>query len=202
MIILHVFAMALLPHGVFLLRRSRRRPTRRDAFAELFDALGSLYECASRLKPEWEDAWHNRHATTLPPKYAVDNDLAVSAARDMRHAIFLLQRHRWKSVVQPLFDHYDIDAWNAFVESSSCIPMQLVSIGDDYIDLLYEDERDWIVNAVEQFDDAIRHRAAAIRTDTPMHRVVAEGTYLPVHIAIQLSDRLIERLRYEEGKGG
>jgi hypothetical protein len=60
---------------------------------------------------------------------------------------------------------------------------------------LREDEQDWIAGAVEQFDDATRRRKLAAADGTTRHRAVAEGTYLPVHIAIQLSERLIERLR-------
>lgn len=199
MLILHLIIVAVLP-GAALLRRGRNKPTRHDAFSDLFGALAALYESAARMKPEWQENWRHRDTAMLPQKYGFGNVLAESAARDMRYAIFLLQRYRWKSVVQPLFDEYDEDAWENLVAVASSMSMTLIAIGEDHIDLLYDDERDWIQNAIEQFDDAMRYRTISARTETPMSRVIAEGTYLPVYIAIQLSDRLIERLRYEAGK--
>jgi hypothetical protein len=198
-IILHLIVVSV-TCGPWLLRRGRNKPTRSDAFGELFKALASVYESASAMKPEWHARWRERDGDSVPSKYDFGNALAVSAARDMRYAIVLLQRNRWKSVVQPLFAEYDREAWSNFVSVSANISVTLLTIGEEYIDLLFEDERDWIESAVEQFDEASRYRTMSARAEMPMERLIAEATYLPVYIAIQLSDRLLDRLRFEAGK--
>lgn len=198
---LHLMAIAL-ASATLLLRRSRRGPTREDVFIELFRTLALLYESASRMKPDWHAAWLKRDAMALPPKYEIGSVLVASAARDMRHATILLQRNRWKSVVEPLFAEYDFDAWDAFTSVSSMIASTLLDIGDRHADLLLNDERDWIQSAVEQFDEAVRLRRMSVSSGAPSTRVVAEGAYLPVYVAIQLSDRLIDRLRFEAGGAG
>jgi hypothetical protein len=183
-----------------LFRRRRIRATREDAFADVFGTLAALYESAAGMKPEWQENWRTRRELRLPPKYEFGNSLATEGAQDMRFATHLLQRYRWKSVVMPLFDTFDSDAWQRFCDTASSISMTLVYLADTHVDLLFDDERDWIMSAVEQFDDATRRRARADGSATPLSRVIAEGTYLPVYIGIQLSDRLLERMRYEAGK--
>ena len=73
----------------------------------------------------------------------------------------------------------------------------LLAIADRHLGLLREDEVDWINTAVEQFDEATRRRRRSAGIDTPRSQQIAEGAYQPIYIAIQLSDRLIERLRFE-----
>lgn len=199
-LIFHLLVISLMTRPA-LFRRSRKpAPTRDDAFAELFQALAGLYASAARMKPEWIERWDCHYTDELPPKYHFGNDQAAMAARDMRYAIMLLQRHRWKSVVQPLFAEYDERAWQAFVTTSAHMSQVLIQIIDSYSYLLMEDEQDWISSAIEQFDEANRLRLKSSQSDIPAHRLIAEGTYLPVYIGIQLSDRLIERLRFEAGE--
>jgi hypothetical protein len=182
-----------------LFRRSKARPSRQDAFADIFSTVAALFERAAQLKPEWEENWNHRREVVLPPKYHFGNDLALRAAQDMRYATHLLQRNRWKSLVMPLFESCDADAWAAFTQTSDAISSSLLAITERYVDLLFDDERDWIDSAVEQFDDATRRRAITTPNDVPEHRRIAEGTYLPIYIGIQLSDRLLERMRFEAG---
>jgi hypothetical protein len=183
-----------------LLFRRRARPTRADAFAELFSTLATLYHSAANMKPEWQENWERRRDLRLPPKYEIDSPMATEAAQDMRFATHLLQRYRWKSVVMPLFEVFDPVAWEHFRSTASEVSATLIAVADMHFELLTEDERDWIMSAVEQFDDATRRRALADRSETPVARVIAEGTYLPIYVAIQLSDRLLERMRFEAGK--
>lgn len=177
--------------------RDRVKLGRADAYRDLFATLALLYEAAARLRPEWRDRWRERHVGELPPKYDFGNEIAKDAAYDVRYATALLQRYRWKSVVQPLFHEIDEPAWTRFSTTASDISPALLAIIDRHEGLLREDEVDWINVAVEQFDEATRRRRRAAASDAPHARQIAEGTYEPLYVAIHLSDRLIERLRFE-----
>jgi hypothetical protein len=183
----------------FLFRRGRSRPTRRDAFHDLFSVLRQAYEQASRMKPEWRQLWTERENEPLPPKYRCDDDLVPPAAHDMRFATALLQRYRWKSKVSPLFETVDLPAWNAFKERADRLSMLLIDIADQHYERLLDDERDWINDSVEQLDEAARRRRTSEAAEIPQHQVVAEGIYQVLYVAIHLSERLIERLRFESG---
>jgi hypothetical protein len=187
----------LLLNSPLLLRRGRRKPTRDDAFQELFALNARVYEAAARLKPHWHAEWSERTADDLPPKYAIEDPIAVAAARDMRYATALLQRNRWRSKVQPLFDTVDTAAWSAFQGIAANQSIALLDIADERIDLLLEDERDWIVATIEQLDAATLARRDAERTNAALSTFVAESVYQAIYIAIQLSDRLIDRRRQE-----
>jgi len=186
--------MAMSPH---LFRRGQQKAHRDDAFLELFELLARVYEQAGRLKPDWIRMWNERTQSELPPKYSFGDRIAVNAAHDMRFATALLHRHRWKSRVQPLMDRYDVASWSAFQGGSAHISVALLDVIQSRSDLLAGDERDWLENAIEQFDDATRRRRAAERAGEPASKLVAEGTYQVLYIAIQLSERLIERRHFE-----
>ena len=173
------------------------KPTRDDAFQELFDLLARLYEQGARLKPHWVAEWNSRGQNELPPKYAFGDRIAADAAHDMRFATALLQQNRWRSKVRPLFETYDVAAWSAFQGGAANMSVALLDIADTRAELLLADERDWIESAIEQYDDASRRRRESERTGTPQATLVAEGSYQALYIAILLSDRLIERRRYE-----
>jgi hypothetical protein len=196
LLIVHLLAVLLLSTPA-LFRRTKQKITREDAFRDLFVVLQSLFEHAAHMKPRWQQEWQERDADGLPDKYCFGNALATDAAIDMRFASRLLHRNRWKSVVEPLFDEVDERAWNAFQDTADRLALALLNVSDSHIDRLLGDERDWVDAAVEQFDDATRRRRQSKQTDSPMSLQVAEGVYLPVYVAIQLADRLIERMRYE-----
>jgi hypothetical protein len=178
-------------------RRDRTRPARADAYQDLFATIATLYEAAARLRPEWRDHWRDRRNHDLPPKYDFGDEIARDAAYDVRYATALLQRYRWKSVVQPLFDEIDDPSWSRFAATASEVSPTLLAIADRHIGVLREDENDWINTAVEQLDEATRRRRRSASADTPRAQQIAEGAYQPIYIAIQLSERLIERLRFE-----
>ncbi len=178
-------------------RRDRSRPARADVHRDLFATLATLYEAAARLRPDWRDSWRDRRDHDLPPKYEFGDEIARDAAYDVRYATALLQRYRWKSVVQPLFDEIDDPAWSRFAATASEMSPTLLAIADRNAGLLREDEVDWLNTAVEQFDEASRRRRRSSASETPRAQQIAEGTYQPIYIAIQLSERLIERLRFE-----
>jgi hypothetical protein len=180
-----------------MFRRGRNRPTRDDAFAEVFAALARVYGAAARLKPHWDADWSERSVVELPPRFLFGDDIARDAAHDLRFATALLQRNRWKSKVLPIFDTVDREAWDAFQHEARSLPLLLLDIADTRIDLIAGDERDWILNAVEQLDDTTRRLLVAERENTPLSTIVAESTYGTLYIAIQLSDRLIERRKFE-----
>jgi hypothetical protein len=193
-----VAAALLVSSPVFFRRdRNRIRAGREDAYRDLFATLALLYEAAARLRPEWRDRWRDRRDGELPPKYVFGNEIARDAAWDVRFATTLLQRYRWKSVVQPLFDEIDEPAWSRFTSAASEVSPALLAIADRYADVLRDDEIDWINVAVEQFDEATRRRRLSASNDIPRSRKIAEGAYQPIYIAIQISERLIERLRFE-----
>jgi hypothetical protein len=180
-----------------LFRRNRQRTSRDDAFRDLFTLIQALFERASHLKPAWHAEWQERDDSELPEKYSFGSVTATEAAVDLRYATRLLHRNRWKSVVQPLFDEVNEQAWIAFQETADRLSYALVDASDTHYDRLLGDERDWITAAVEQFDDATRRRRQNQQSNVSLATQVAEGVYLPLYIAIQLSDRLIERMRYE-----
>ena len=187
----------LLSTSSLFFRRDRSRPARADAYRDLFATLATLYESAARLRPDWRDRWRDRREHELPPKYEFGDEIARDAAYDVRYATSLLQRYRWKSIVQPLFDEIDDPAWSRFSATASEVSPALLDIADRHVSLLREDEVDWINTAVEQFDEATRRRRRSAASDIPRSQQIAEGAYQPVYIAIQLSDRLIDRLRFE-----
>jgi hypothetical protein len=182
-----------------LFRRDRDRPQRAEAFRDLFNALGCLYEAAAQLKPEWRELWRDRHSGDLPPRFQFEDAIATDASYDLRFATTLLRRYRWKSVVQPLFETIDEPSWSRFSAAAGRVSPSLLAVVDDQRGLR-QDELDWINTAVEQFDEATRRRHHASRDGLDRPRQIAEGTYQPLYIAIQLSDRLIERLRYDAGQ--
>lgn len=178
-------------------RRDRNRPSRADAYRDLFSAIATLYEAAARLRPDWRDAWRDRSEHELPPKYSVDDEIVADAAYDVRYATMLLRRYRWKSVVQPLFEEIDEPAWQRFAATASELSPTLLVLADRHVGFLREDEIDWINTAVEQFDEASRRRRMAANLDVPRSQQIAESAYQPIYIAIQLSERLIERRCYD-----
>ncbi|MEX1158869.1 MAG: hypothetical protein WEC79_08080 [Thermomicrobiales bacterium] len=180
-----------------LFRRDRSRIPRSDAYRDLFSALATLYESAARLRPDWRESWRVRRNHELPPKYDFGDENAVDAAYDVRFATALLQRYRWKSVVQPLFDEIDDPAWARFSASASEVSPTLLAIADHHTERLREDEIDWINTAVELFDETSRRRRLSANSTAPRSQQIAEGAYQPIYIAIQLSERLIERLHFE-----
>ena len=190
-------SMLLVSSSTLFFRRDRSRPARGDAYQDLFATLATLYEAAARLRPDWRDRWRDRRDDELPPKYEFGDEIAKEAAYDVRYATALLQRYRWKSVVQPLFDEIDDPAWSRFAASASEVSPTLLAIADRHAGILREDELDWINTAVEQFDEATRRRRRSASSGTPRAQQIAEGAYQPLYIAIQLSERLIERLRFE-----
>lgn len=190
----------LVVNSTFLFRRKRSQSARSDAHREFFDAIETLLESSAGLRPEWHAQWRDRRQQELPPKYDTQDELIINAVHDMRFATALLRRYRWKSVVQPLFNEIDEPAFSRFSATASDISTTLLAIVDQYTDRLREDEIDWINTAVEQFDEATRRRRRVSDGETPRAQQVAEGTYQPIYIAIQLSDRLIERLRYDEAQ--
>ena len=187
----------LLSTSTLFFRRDRSGLTREAAYRDLFAALTTLFEAAAQLRPDWRDRWLDRREHELPPKYDFGDQIAEDAAYDLRYATSLLQRYRWKSVVQPLFAVIDDPAWSRFSATASEVSPVLLAIADRHQGLLREDEVDWINTAVEQFDEATRRRRRSAGPDTPRSQQIAEGAYQPIYIAIQLSDRLIERLRFE-----
>ena len=190
-------AIILVSTSLLLFRRDRAKPARVDAFRDLFAILETLFEASSALKPEWRVQWSERRLTSLPEKYEFGDELAAEAAYTLRYATLLLQRYRWKSVVQPLFETIDEPAWSRFSATAAQLSPALLATSDSRVDGLREDELDWINTAVEQFDDATRRRRTMSSSGTPRSQQVAEGVYQPLYIAIQFSDRLIERLSYD-----
>ena len=178
----------------FAFRRSKSKPTHDDAFADLLAALSSLYEAAATMKPEWRAEWDARDGEVLPIRYGFGSPVAASGGRDLRFAVRLLQRNRWKSRVEPLFSAEDVARLAGFQAVAGSVSHRLAELMDVHASRLRDDEIDWINAAIEQFDDATRQRrkAAALGQIEPAD--IASAVYQPLYIAIQLADRLAERL--------
>ena len=181
-------------------KRSSDDNRREAVFDDLYGALGAVIETVASLKPEWTETWANRHAQELPPKYAQDELLprrTVEAVREIRFGRALLQRHRWRSVRQPLFDEIDPVAWAALQRRLQSVSPALLAIQDTHVGYLRQDEIEWIERAVEGYDKARAYIRTAERNQEPIERLVANTAYVALHLTLQLSDRLIERQRFE-----
>jgi hypothetical protein len=192
-LLLPIMTAPLLVSTTLLFRRGKK-PTRADVFQDVFDSLANVYEQAAALKDEWQADWLRRAERPLPPKYAFGNASAEAAAADMRYGTALLQQNRWKSVVEPLFADLEPARWARYDTQARHFAVTLLDLLEKHDDLLLADERDWITAAIEQFDEVVRRSNAP---GQPLERQVAETTYGYVYAAIALSDRLIERLRFE-----
>jgi hypothetical protein len=197
MLLIHEVLLLVTLRSTLLFRRRQTKPTRATTFQELFDVLANVYESAAQLKPGWTELWHMRDQAALPPKYSIDNAMARDATHDMRFGTALLQRNRWKSIVEPLFADIDPRLWAQFVERVGPTSVALLDLRETRAELLLSDELDWIDDAIEHFDDVARRIRLATQNDDLLARQVAEGAYQYVYQAIRLSDRLIERLRFE-----
>lgn len=178
----------------FGFRRSRPKITREDAFAELFSTLASVYEAAAAMKPEWLADWDARSDADLPIRYSFGNPVAADGGATTRFAVNLLQRNRWKSRVDPIFAEHDAGAFQRFESVASAVSRQLIEASERHRNLLHEDEMDWVTAAVEQFDDATRQRRKRAALGQVGPHEVAAAIYQPIYVAIQLADRLAERL--------
>lgn len=195
LVVLHAGALlAALSAPAFVFRRSRPKVTHDDAVAELFGALATVYEAAATMKPEWTGAWASRDVDPLPIRYSFGSPIAEAGGHDMRFAVRLLQRNRWKSRVEPLFDEDDVAKLADFSTVAGHVSGQLVRITDEYAGQLSAEEVDWVNAAVEQFDEATRQRRKAVALGRLEPTDVAAAVYQPVYIAVQLADRLSERL--------
>jgi hypothetical protein len=185
-------------------KRGGDNDQREAAFNDIYATLSATYETVANLKPEWSEAWASRHSQSLPPRFEGENDLpsaTIDAVREMRFARSLLQRHRWRSQRQPLFENIEPAAWATLQRRLHMISPELLAIQDAYVEQLRQDEIDWIARAVEGYDNARVYIRSAERDDEPIERQVASSAYVALHLALQLSDRLIERQRYELTQG-
>lgn len=182
-------------------RRGNEEAVRREAvFVAAYDILADLYETAATLKPEWIEGWAERHTLKLPPRY--DNnmilpDRTIQAIQETRFARTLLQRHRWRSVRQPLFETIDPIAWAAVQRTMQVTPARLLELEEIHAGAIYHDEIDWIARAVEGFDNARAHLRSSERNGEPVDRLVADSAYVAIHLSLQLSDRFIQRQSFE-----
>ena len=185
-------------------KRGGAHDQREAALNDIYAVLSATYETVANLKPEWSEAWTSRHSQTLPPKFEDEDDLpaaTIDAVREMRFARSLLQRHRWRSVRQPLFEDIEPAAWATLQRRLQLVSPELLAIQDAHIELLRKDEIDWIARAVEGYDNARLHIRSAERDGEPIERQIASSAYVALHLALQLSDRFIEQQRFELTQG-
>jgi hypothetical protein len=191
---------ASLAPGLF--RRSRERFTRTDAIQDLFGVTSSIIDAVAQLKPEWREQWQRRVADELPPRYELLDARTADAVRDLRFARSLLQRNRWRSQVEPIFSDGDEQAWRVFASIAGTTTAALLHVREAHQARFLGDELDWIDDAIEQFSDARRQILRAENLAFPLSRRASEGAYLHVYLAIQLSERFIERVRMEAAERG
>ena len=195
----HVILQLAAPAFLFW-KRSNVDERREAVFNQLYDVLAAVYESAAYLKPEWAERWDQRRQAELPPKFSQETVLperTIDAVRELRYARSLLQRHRWRSVKQPLFAEIDPVAWAALQRRLQMVSVELLQVEEENTESLRQDESDWIARAVEGFDNARAYLRTAERSQEPLDRQVANSAYVAIHLAIQLSERLIERQRFE-----
>lgn len=198
---IHFFLLStVLSPSLLFWKRSKGDEAREAMFATLYDTVADLYESAAYLKPHWAEAWEDRNIMPLPPKFEQDEMLpprTIQAAREMRFARALLQRHRWRSVRQPLFEVVEPVPWATLQRKLQVVPANLLTIEEQHLEAIRQDEIDWIARAVEGFDNARSYLRTAERAGEPIERQVANSAYVAIHLSLQLSDRFIERQRFE-----
>lgn len=178
-------------------RRKDARPIRDEAFDDLFRALNDFYAVVAALRPEWQRAWEQREQMELPKSLSFGPDWVSAAGRDMRFALALLHRYRWKSRVSPLFADYDERSWIQLRAASTSLSPQLLALADQHRDALYLDEIDWINAAAAEMDEVSRRRRKSEHDEMVIHQLIAETSYAATMAAINLSERLLARLRHE-----
>lgn len=181
-------------------RRGGADDQRMAVFDDLYDTIASVYETTAGLKSEWTDMWSERHQIALPPRFqseVVLPERTIVAMREVRFARSLLQRYRWRSVRQPLFENVDPIAWAALQRRMQIVSGDLLNIEQNMRDLIRDDEIDWIERAIEGYDNARAYLRTAERQGEPIERQVASSAYMAIHQGVQLSDRLIARQRFE-----
>ncbi len=182
-------------------RRGNDDDIRREAvFAAAYDILADLYETTATLKPEWSANWEARRTIELPPRYdgnTILPDRTIQAIQETRFARMLLQRHRWRSVRQPLFESVDPIAWAAVQRTMQVTPARLLGMEEEHAGAIYSEEVDWISRAVEGFDNARTYLRSAERAGEPVERQVSNAAYVSIHLSLQLSDRFIQRQSFE-----
>lgn len=173
---------------------------RMAVFDDLYDTIASVYETTAGLKDEWTDMWLERHQLELPPRFQKEEVLperTLVAIREVRFGRSLLQRYRWRSVRQPLFEEIQPVAWAALQRRMQIVTGDLLTIEQHRRDFIREDEVDWIERAIEGYDHARAYLRSAERQGEPIERQVANSAYMTLHQSVQLSDRLIARQRFE-----
>lgn len=180
-----------------LFRRKRDKPTRETAFAEIFDLSAHIFAAAGDVRPEWADRWQTRMDVAPIPLQELLSGRASSAVSDLRFARTLLQRNRWKSMVEPMFAESDEPQWTTFARAVAPTGERLLILREEHGSRLREDERDWLDASVEQFGDAWSHVVRAEQIGVPLPQRIAEGIYLHVYHGVQLSERFIERARQD-----
>lgn len=200
-LLLHTAIIAsLLSPDLLFWKRNTGDEEREAVFNTVYDVVADLYASAASLKPRWSDDWQERHRIKLPPKFEQDEMLperTVRAAQEMRFARMLLQRNRWRSVRQPLFEEVDHGAWASLQRNLQIVPANLLTIREEHIEYIRLDEIEWLERAIEGFDNARTYLRTADRAGEPLDRQVANSAYVSVHTSLQLSDRFIERQRFE-----
>lgn len=185
-------------------KRGGENDQREAAFNDIYACLSATYETVANLKPAWSEAWASRHSQSLPPKFEDEDDLpaaTIDAVREVRFARSLLQRHRWRSVRQPLFEGIEPVALATLQRRLQMVSPELLALQDAHREQLRQDEIEWIERAVEGYDKARLQARAAERDGEPIERQVASSAYVALHLTIQLSDRFIERQRFELTQG-
>lgn len=203
--LLHAFAaLAMTSPDLLFWKRNSTDEEREAVFNTIYDTVATTYETAASLKPEWAEQWEERGALKLPPRFEQDEALpprTIQAVREMRFARSMLQRHRWRSVKQPLFEVVEPGPWAAVQRSLQVVPANLLMIEDEHHGFIRQDEADWISRAVEGFDNARNYLRTAERSGEPLNRQVANSAYVAIYLSLQLSDRFIERQRFELSPG-
>lgn len=181
-------------------KRGGATDQREAALNDIYAILSATYETVANLKPEWSDSWASRHSQSLPPKFKDKADLpaaTIDAVRELRFARSLLQRHRWRSVRHPLFEGIEPPALATLQRWLQMVSPELLAVQDAHREHLRQDEIEWIERAVEGYDKARLHARAAERDGEPIERQAANSAYVALHLALQLSDRFIERQQFE-----
>lgn len=183
--------------GSFLFRR-RKDPSderRQEAQGQIFQTAREAFAAVAAMKPRWQDAWEAHDTMELPPKFEPSElipNQVLRAARDARFARRTLQHNRWNSRVEPLFDVVDEQAWNNLRGTLLTVSPKLVAIQDEYRDVLYSDERNWIDRALEQLGGSLRKARREHDPQTDI-RLVTDTTFMALYSMEQLTSNIIDR---------
>ncbi len=186
---------ALASPGLFFWRKDDTAEQRRAAQREILHLSRTLLTLVAEMKSNWLEEWEAHDELELPPKYHPHElypDFILDSARDALFARRLLQRNRWNSRVEPLFENVNEEAWARLRATIVNTTPRILVLRDQHRDLLRADERASMERCVEHLGEYLRKLRRAEHPASDM-RLVTDTTFIAVYSMEMLISSFVER---------